>query len=447
MKTIFKNLWNRRRHNAWLFIELILVTVLCWVFADPVVVSFSDTSMPMGFDVDRLAVVKINSLPSDAPGYNAEADTSERKIHAVKAIMSKVRAYPGVERATNLFDNAMIGDNSIMGGYFATGNDARDTVAKSHRALRYVPGEDFFETYGIKASDGSVSIEDISNMSPGTDVVISRQLGEVYWPGENAMGKRVVANRWQIKSEGADTIWGTVRGVVEGVRWHSMDRAYAVEFRRDRGIDDLSPENYGRIKELNVVLRMREGVDMDDFLQEFRQWGNTNLRIDNYFMQSAKSYADIIYDTEESYGVHSERNLQMLLAVFFMLNLVLGTVGSFWLQTRKRVGEIGVRRAYGARRGHIVGMLMGEGAVLATLSVFTGLLLYLQWAIRHGLNIGFSNNQSLNIVDNWVSHFGEHFLIISAIVYVIILLCVLAGTIIPALSATRVNVTDALRDE
>ena len=126
---------------------------------------------------------------------------------------------------------------------------------------------------------------------------------------------------------------------------------------------------------------------------------------------------------------------------------MLGTIGCFWLQTRKRVEEIGVRRAYGARRRHIVGMLLGESAVLATVSVLIGDLIYLQWALKYGLDAGFGNNSGLNVLDNWVSHFGEHFLIISAIVYAIILVCVLIGTLIPAISASRVNVTDALRDE
>lgn len=449
MKTIFKNLWNRRRQNAWLFIELIVVTALSWVLADFVVVSFADTSMPMGFDVDRLAVVNIKSLTPEAPGYDAEADTSAKKITAIHAVMSKVRAYPGVKRATNLFNYSMIGANSRMTSNFDTGNDARDTVAKMHASLYYMPGEEFFETYGIESLPGSPSIEEISKTRYQTygDLVISRQLGEVYWPGENAIGKRVVTNGWQVRSQGADTVWGTVRAVVDGVRWHSMDRTYAVQYICSGTLDDLTPDRYGDVNELNVVMRLRDGVDMDDFLQEFRQWANTDLRIDNFYVLSVKPYADIIYDTEESYGVHTERNLQMLLALFFLLNLVLGTVGSFWLQTRKRVEEIGVRRAYGARRRHIVGMLLGESWVLTTISVLTGVLLYLQWAVRNSLNNGFGNNGDLNLVDNWVSHFGEHFAIISVIVYVIILACVLVGTLIPAISASRVNVTDALRDE
>lgn len=446
MSVIFKNLWNRRRQNAWLFIELILVSILTWLMADPVVVSFADTSLPLGYDADRLVYVSMKAIPADAPGYDGAADSADRKRACIDAIMTKVRQYPGVEHATHTFSYSIIGSHSMSTSDFATGDPAVDTIAKSHCFLVYVPGQEFFETYGFKAAPGSPSVSEISDMysKDGDCLVISRELGEVYWPGENAIGKRVMLNAWRLRNGDTDTIWGTVRGVVEGARWHSFNRSYTLQFRGRNGNDGVPDV----LDELNVVLRLRDGVDMNEFLAEFRLWANTALRVDNLYVLSASPYRSVIDETEEMYGIHSERTSQMLLAAFFLLNLVLGTIGCFWLQTRKRVEEIGVRRAYGARRGNIIVMLLGESVTLATLSVLAGVLIYLQFALKYNLlNPGFSNNRMFRLHDTWVTHFGEHFLIISAIVYAIILVCVLIGTLIPAISASRVNVTDALRDE
>ena len=47
----------------------------------------------------------------------------------------------------------------------------------------------------------------------------------------------------------------------------------------------------------------------------------------------------------------------------------------------------------------------------------------------------------------WVDHFWPHFLVVSAVVYLIILCTVLIGTAIPALKITRTRITNALRDE
>ena len=104
-------------------------------------------------------------------------------------------------------------------------------------------------------------------------------------------------------------------------------------------------------------------------------------------------------------------------------------------------------RSFGARRGHIVGMLVGESVVLALAAYIIGVLAYLQYALRNSLDDGFDGNAVANAADTWVSHFGEHFAIISAIVLVILVVCVVIGTLIPAVRASRVNVADALRDE
>ena len=63
------------------------------------------------------------------------------------------------------------------------------------------------------------------------------------------------------------------------------------------------------------------------------------------------------------------------------------------------------------------------------------------------MSIGHSNNQMYNIIDTWVSHPVEHFFVISAIVYALILVCTLIGTYLPAREVSRVDPVDALRDE
>jgi ABC-type antimicrobial peptide transport system permease subunit len=147
------------------------------------------------------------------------------------------------------------------------------------------------------------------------------------------------------------------------------------------------------------------------------------------------------------YGISTERNTKLLLAVFFLVNLVLGVIGSFYLQTRRRVTEMGVHRSFGASRRNIIAILMGEGFALTTVSFIIGDLLYLQYALKYGLDTGFGNNIMYNIINNWVTNFNEHFAIISAVVYVILMACVAIGVYLPARSVSRINPVDALRNK
>ena len=73
------------------------------------------------------------------------------------------------------------------------------------------------------------------------------------------------------------------------------------------------------------------------------------------------------------------------MAAFFLVNLCLGVIGTFWLQTRTRREEVGVMLSFGATRSDIVRLLMGEGTVLTVVASLTGFLLYLQYALKEGL--------------------------------------------------------------
>ena len=165
-----------------------------------------------------------------------------------------------------------------------------------------------------------------------------------------------------------------------------------------------------------------------------------------YFARTVLSYEKLIEEHEnyESTPIY-RRNLAM--ALFFLINLCLGVAGTFWLQTRTRREEIGVMLSFGATPGHIVRLLMGEGAVLTFIASLTGFLIYLQYALKEGLSMSMSLCWMENTDNYWVSDFTLHFLIVSCIILLILLLVVLAGIYIPARSISRIPPTEALRDE
>ena len=439
MKMIFKNLWNRRRGNLWLFIELVLVAVLSWVIVDPVAVSVADTSQPLGYDVDRLVIASFGSLPADAPGYDSRYDSIDDNRRAVDAVMAKIRNNPDVEQACNLMGFNPIGSTTISNEQLFTGNDVMDVMPIN--VVDYPLDEHFFETFGIGTAEGSLSPEELSRRPRGADpeVIISKEVGEIYWPGESAIGKRFL---YKVNEETGDTLWRRVVAVADGVRWQSMIRSACVSYRTVNDKDNHFP-----LRTYNVVIRLRDGIDKADFINGLLASAQSDFRVGNFYLNTVGAYDELLFKTEDSNGVHAGRMLNYVLAFFFFINLVLGTVGCFWLQTRKRVEEIGVRHSFGARRGRIVGMLVAESLTLATVAFIIGDLIYLQWALKYGLDNGADNNSMYFEVHNWVSSFPEHFIIVSAIVYAVIMLSVVAGTLIPAINASRVNVTDALRDE
>lgn len=434
-----KNLWNNRRSIVWIFVELVIISVLTWIIADPVAVAISDASLPTGYDNDRLVIAEIAHLDPDAPGFDPARDSLDVNSADVETVLMKLRNYPGVESVTIDKGFGLPGNTANTLDSPRCGNEAVDTVVGMVSVFYYHRGTDYFQTLGVKSLEGSPSVEELSetDASAPDKVIITRELGELYWPGENAVGKKFVRS-----SRDGEERFTTVAGVVEGIRHQLPYRSYCAIFYCGDHIFDDEPQ-----RTFKAVIRLADSDRIEEKCDELYAWGSKELVTGNFYLRTIETYYDFLEDTSKSLGIPNQLMLRYILAGFFLVNLVLGVVGTFWLQTRKRIAEMGIRRAFGAGRGSIVGMMLGENIILASIACVTGFLLYWQYAMRNGLEEGYINNGAFNVVDNWIIHFGQHFIIVSAIVYLLIILCVIVGTLIPAMSVSRVDIVDTLRSK
>lgn len=435
-----KNLWNNRRANVWIFIELVIISIVTWIIADPVAVAVSDSMLPTGYDNDRLLIAGIAHLDPEAPGYDDSRDTLAVNSADVETVLMKLRNHPLVESVTIDKGFGVPGNISVSLDCPRSGNQAVDTVVKMTNVFYYHRGTDFFQTFGIKSAEGSPSPEELSDMeAKGPEkVIITRELGELYWPGENAVGKKFVRNSGQDGEEK----YMTVIGVIEGIRHQRPYRSYCAMFYSGDGIFDDEPQ-----RTFNAVIRLKNPDNVKAQAEELFQWGSRELVTGNFYLRTIDTYNDFLDDTDKSLGIPNQLSLRYILAGFFLVNLILGIVGTFWLQTRKRVTEMGIRRAFGSPRRGIIGMMVGENFLLATVACICGFLIYWQYALRNGLEEGYVNNGAINVIDNWISHFGQHFAVVSIIVYLLIILCVIVGTFIPAMSVSKVEIVDSLRSK
>lgn len=426
-KLIIKNLWSRRKRNGWLLAELILVSVVTWVIMDPAIVLLHDTSLPLGYDAGRLCLIEISSLDPRAADYDEQAVDSATQTANFFRLLDKIKNRPEVENVSPLLRFTYMNSQ---------GNSSRDMHADSlelfANILYFTPGQHYFETYGIKAASGSPSAEELSKANYGKhDIVVTRNLVDYLMPGEEALGK-------EIFTTSEDTTYLRIVGIVENVRIYSTKRASLVVFWPNM---DLEIEAYSR-----VLVRLKSGITPQRFIQDFRPWMVKELKAGNLFARSVTSYSQIIDDYEYQGGTSNKIRLNIATAIFFLVNLCLGVIGTFWLQTRKRSEEAGIIRSFGATPFYIMRMLLGEGFVLCTLTFLIGCFGYWQYALKEGL-YRVNNLMEKIASDSWLSSFDTHFLGVSLIVYLIILIVVSIGIYIPARKISRVNPVDALRDE
>ncbi|MBQ9498986.1 MAG: ABC transporter permease [Bacteroidaceae bacterium] len=435
LRLIIKNLWARRKRNGWLLAELILVTVVSWAILDQTVVNFYVSHKPVGYDKERLLLMETAMIEKASPRYDAQSSDSISLENDFQRILSRLRTLDEIELVAPLRSYAFLESEGNSTSMFQT---EADTTLQTYAArVFFCPGENYFDTYGIEPAKGSPSAKELSSLSYGTnDVVISRSLADYLFPQGNALNHYM-----NLDANDPDEPGYRIVGVVEDVAVRHLTRFRMTVFLPDYNRDmesDFMP---------HILIRMKEGVNVKAFCNKLNLLMPKELHAGNVYTRDLKTYQEQHDYLSTGFGFTSSMTLRYLLTAFFLVNLCLGVIGNFWLQTRKRTEEAGVMKSFGATSGHIVRMLLGEGWFLATVAVLIGCFIYLQYGWAEGLAVEPYSFSSYSVQKDWMDNFWSHFCHISAVVYVLITAVVLIGIYIPARNISKVNPVDALRDE
>ena len=449
MRKILNNLWSQRTNNVWLFLELIVVCFVAWTQLDPIIVRLYYRSLPSGIDGERMVVANIlstkpyeladesmtqeeinNQYMKGEAEYVEEANVIKRQLLAIDGVEQASIADPvmGIYARTDLFSSPGGFSNMLR---YAWQND---TVLANN--ICYSKDEHFFETYGIQPIAGCKTSKELSDIGRGW--IVSQSLAEHFFGSvEAAINKELKAASYV----GID--WGQpIVAVVNDVHVSEKDyNTWAVYSNngtiRTGGSQDL------------IVLRLKPGINPRRFAEEQNNHAWEYFS-DNYAVASFTAYDDIGSSRNQfaAPSLSYDFNLQIATAMFFLINLCLGVIGTFWMQTKRRTEESGIMRAFGATKRRVMLMFLVEGWVMATVSMFIVCVLYLNYVKMGFGELCISTHQPGTQPDpTWVADKPLHFLIVSAIVYLIILFTVLIGTTIPAVKIVRARITEALREE
>ena len=449
MRKILNDIWSQRTNNVWLFLELIVVCFVAWTQLDPIIVRLYYRSLPSGIDGDRMVVANIlstqpyetvdesmtqeerdNQYWKREAQYGEEANVIKRHLLAIDGVEQASIADPvmGIYARTDLFNSPGGFSNKLR---YAWQND---TVLAND--ICYAQDEHFFETYGIRPIAGCTTSKELSDISHGW--IVSQSLAEHFFGSvDAAMNKELKAASF------VDTEWRwPIVAVVNDVHVSEKDYNTWAVYHNNGTI------RYGYSQNL-VILRLKPGINPRRFAEEqnYHAWEYFS---DNYAVASFTAYDDIGSSRNQfaTPTLSYDFNLQIATAVFFLINLCLGVIGTFWMQTKRRTEESGIMRAFGATRRRVMLMFLAEGWVLATVSMLIACVLYLNYVKAGFGELCISAHQPGTQPDpTWVADKPLHFLVVSAVVYLIILCTVLVGTAIPAAKIVRTRVTNALRDE
>lgn len=422
--------------SVWLFLELVVITIVAWVVVDPAVVNLYYLHLPKGYDSERLVYAEIRHLIHSEP---VAGDTPVGSKIA-PWLTERLKETEGVE-------------NAYCYGYlynsFSSRYSSQVSVCREHDTIyvgctRFEEGRHFFETLGLRPLPGSPKAEELSEQKEAEKGAVLSESAAKYVFG---MSEGIVGRRFTVlNTSNKEPEHWTVAGVVADAQHQRYSSLHSMIYF----------PSYSGTTPSFIMIRLRKGVKPQKFVDEHAADIMSTVQTPFYRIKKMEPYEELLHREDLQRGLPQKTNISLALALFFLANLSLAVIGTVWLQARRRTEECGVRRAFGATRLRLLMSFLSRGALMATACVLIGCFIYFQYAYSgYEVSGGWESFKMYTSEINypplpdqtWVDHFWPHFLIVSAVVYIIILCTVLIGTAIPALKIITTKVTDALRDE
>jgi putative ABC transport system permease protein len=393
---------HQRLKRTLIVVELALALALVAVAATFGVGARSFVHRQVGWNMEGLFSGYL-ALP-----YNPYGDDA-RSRQFYRALLPKLAAIPGVEQAAICRNLPMY----ALGPTLPLTVEGQPIEEVSRRPLAQVGTvtSDFFAALQIPVKQGVIFSAEITEKDPKV-AVVNEALARKFWPGQSPLGRRVRL--------GDDPQWLEVVGVVADVGMLGRLTALDTPLQLYRPLAQ-SLTRYG-------TLVLRTAVTPESLTKSVREAVAT---LDADLPVAAPGSLRALYDRNLT-------NLNLVivnLAISAGMGLLIAAIGLFGVisqLTAQRTRDIGVRIALGASRGHILRLILGEGARLLVIGIAVGIPIYyaLTMILRGAM-------PGMPLPGLWL--LGVN-------------VAVLAGTMLlacwlPARRATRINPVDALRAE
>ncbi|MFN7945930.1 MAG: FtsX-like permease family protein [Blastocatellia bacterium] len=407
LKHLCKLVWNRKRINFLITLEIFISFLVVFGVVVFVVYYADNYRHPLGFNYQNVWNVRV--------GIQEKLDQSDKQqnLDTAKQVLAELRNFGEIESAAAVM-MAPYSRGDWQNGETINGRNVRCWVnfmtddAKEVFGLHIVRGRWFG-----KEDDGG-------DYKP---VILNQKTAREYFGDEDPIGKNLIdklEEKERVKKDGTKRREERVVGVIDDFRKNGEFRElYGYKlYRNDLKLPD------GEVPR-NFVIRVRPGTTA-----EFEEKLVKRLQaIARDWSFEVKTIAQMRAENHTSYYVPMAAF--GLVAGFLMLMVALGLTGVLWQSVTQRTKEIGLRRAKGATARRIYNQILGELLLITSFGLLIGTLVVIQFPLLDFL--GFATPQV----------YLYSLLISLALIYLLTLFCGLY----PSRLATKVQPAEALHYE
>ena len=335
---------SRRRVRGLLVVSEFALAMVLLISAGLLIKSFIRLiEVNPGFDPKNVLTMNVLLPPSR---YSKPSDMTS----FYKAAIERFQNVPGVRSAGAVF-GLPLGDMWVNGDFTIEG---QPPPAAGVNANKLVVTSGYFQAMGIPLLSGRF-FTDADTDQTAHVVIISQNMAEMFWPGEDPIGKR-------LKPGFRSKPMCTVAGVVASVHQNG--------FEKNAPLAIYMPDTQAPVFLLNAAaFVVRTEADPQTLANTFRR---EIQAVD----KELPLYDVRTMDQLVSRSVSKPRVNMILLAVFAGLALALASIGIYSVMAysvAERTREIGIRMAMGAQAEDVVKLVLKQGTVLIAAGAGLGL--------------------------------------------------------------------------
>lgn len=338
--------------------------LVCLLVVVEIAVAFAILCNAVFIIRERMAQMQIDTgiaesqliyIHNDGVGEDSNAPLVQRNLQALRGLA-------GVESAVAMFPLPLANMSINFRPWLSP-----DMKRRGPAVGMFVGTSGYVDTLGLKIVQGrNFSDAEYAGMDPtwktlSPAVIVTRDLADKLWPGENPIGKAF----WRGPNRGY-----TVVGVVERLVRGYLRRDFVPEYS---ALFPVEPVSF-----VSSLYVMRVAPSEGDRL--VREASELLLKLNPDMLIDAKgSYADMRADY-----FRQDASLVWLLALVCLAMLLVTALGiaglaNFWVQQRRR--NIGIRRSIGATRGDVLRYFQIENFLIVTGGIVVGML------FAYGINL------------------------------------------------------------
>jgi putative ABC transport system permease protein len=298
-----------------------------------------------GFDTERMLMLELSLRKSkyEAPGSLA--------VH-MDELEARVEALPGVVAAA-LISNAPFGSWNTSNYFTPEGWSAPLDTPPPDAEYRVVSA-DFFQDLGVRLLRGRPFSRVDREGAPGV-VIVNRVLADKYWPGGQAVGKRLTLD------DPAEGHWLAIIGIADNVLGSGL-------------MKDAKPMIYrpaAQVPQSFMALMVRARGEPESLVPSLRKI--INQMDSDTAVANVRPVEQAIRDS-----LANERSRTLILTLLALAATLLTAVGLYGVLSTalsQRTQEFGIRMAIGASEWQILGLALRRGSQVIFVGIGIGLFL------------------------------------------------------------------------